>query len=151
MTRRDAFRLLGAAGVALAGCKSEEEATADSAGDLNLFGGCGHYDRLDVSFLSTVTRRFGLTPLNARVSAANDVRDCIDRDALETASTPSPIKLANVSLSESRVHESIRESRGQSELADIRWGGPATLEMKRRATSEMLGVFDRLGVANIRG
>ena len=103
-----------------------------------------------VSFLSTISRRFGLTPLNARVSAANDVRDCIDRDALETASTPSPIKLASVSLSESRVHESIRNSRGQSELADIRWGGPATLEMKRRATSGMLGVFDRLGTANIR-
>ena len=46
MTRRDAFRLLGAAGVTIAGCKSaDEEAAAASAGDLNLFGGCGTYDR----------------------------------------------------------------------------------------------------------
>ena len=104
-----------------------------------------------VSFLSTVTRRFGLTPLNARVSAANDVRDAIDLNALETANRPSPIKLASVSLSESRVHESIRTSLGQSELADLHLGGPATLEQKRRATSELLGVFDRLGTASIRG
>ena len=104
-----------------------------------------------VSFLSTISRRFGLTPLNARVSAANDVRDAIDRDALETANRPSPIKLATVTLSESRVHESIRNSLGQSELADRNLGGPATLEQKRRATSELLGVFDRLGTASIRG
>ena len=88
---------------------------------------------------------------DARVSAANDVRDAIDRDALETANRPSPIKLATVTLSESRVHESIRNSLGQSELADRNLGGPATLEQKRRATSELLGVFDRLGTASIRG
>ncbi len=104
-----------------------------------------------VSFLSTVTRRFGLTALNARVSATNDVRDCIDMDALETAGAPStPIALRSVSLSESQVHESIRYSLGQSELAEIVNGGPATLEQKTRATDQLLAAYDRLGVATIR-
>ena len=102
-----------------------------------------------VSALSTLTRRLGLDPLNKRVQNANDVRDCIDLDALETHSVRSPIRLSSVSLSEGRVHDSIRNSLGQSELAQIRYGGPATLEQKRRATDEMLGVFDRLGVARI--
>lgn len=103
-----------------------------------------------VSFLSTVTRRFGLTPLNRRVATANDVRDCIDRNLVETDRLPaSPVKLQTVALSESRVHESIRFSLGQSELADIRFGGPATLEQKRRGTDELLTALDRLGVAQI--
>ncbi len=103
-----------------------------------------------VSFLSTVTRRLGLDPLNARVAAANDVRDCIDMNAVETASTKSPISLLSVPLSESKVHASIAESHGQSELADLTIGGPASLEQKRRATDEMLAAFDRIGVARIR-
>jgi phospholipase C len=103
-----------------------------------------------VSFLSTITRRFGLTPLNRRVTAANDVRDCIDRNAVETAGLAStPIALRSVALSESLVHESIRESLGQSELALAVLGGPATLEQKRRATDELLAHYDRLGVATI--
>jgi phospholipase C len=104
-----------------------------------------------VSFLSTVTRRFDLTPLNARVRAANDVRDCIDLNAVETDRFPNaPVALRSVQLSESLVHESIKDSLGQSELADRALGGPATLEQKRRATDSLLGAFDRLGVANIR-
>lgn len=102
------------------------------------------------SFLSTVTRRFGLTPLNRRVSSANDVSDCIDRNAVETLHTPSPVAIRSVRLSERLVHESIRESLGQSELADVAFGGPASLESKRRATDEMLAAFDRIGVATIR-
>jgi phospholipase C len=102
-----------------------------------------------VSFLSTVTRRFGLTPLNQRVVKANDVRDCIDLDALERAGAPSPIALRSVSLSESLVHESIKESLGQSELAQAVMGRGATLEEKRRATDQLLAAYDRLGVATV--
>jgi phospholipase C len=105
-----------------------------------------------VSFLSTVTRRFGLDPLNARVAATNDVRDCIDMNLVETAGLPSaPAGLRSVRLSESLVHASIRDSLGQSELANVTLGRPATLEQKKRATDQMLHAFDRLGVATIRG
>ena len=102
------------------------------------------------SFLSTVTRRFGLDPLNRRVATANDVSDCIDRNSVETLHSPSPVGLRNVNLNESLVHESIRESLGQSELANVVLGGPATLEEKRRQTDQMLAAFDRIGVASIR-
>jgi phospholipase C len=103
-----------------------------------------------VSFLSTITRRFGLSPLNARVQEANDVRDCIDMNAVETANVPTPIALQSVMLSESAVHESIAESLGQEELAIAVNGGPATIEQKRRATDAMLAGYDRIGVATIR-
>jgi phospholipase C len=102
------------------------------------------------SFLSTVTRRFGLSPLNGRVAAANDFSDCIDLNAAGTLHTPSPVALQSVLLKESIVHESIRESLGQDELARIALGRPATLEEKRRATDQMLAAYDRLGVASIR-
>lgn len=103
-----------------------------------------------VSFLSTVTRRFGLNPLNRRVAATNDVRDCIDMNLIETAGAPpSPMRLQSVRLSESLVHESIKDSLGQSELAEVVYGGPATLEQKKRATDQMLMAFDRMGVATI--
>jgi phospholipase C len=103
-----------------------------------------------VSFLSTITRRFGLSPLNARVAATNDVRDCIDMNAVETRNVPTPIALQSVMLSESAVHESIAESLGQQELALVFNGGPATIEQKRRATDAMLAGYDRIGVATIR-
>ena len=103
------------------------------------------------SFLSTVTRRFGLKPLNNRVAQANDVRDCVDMNKVETHGGPSsPVSLRNVRLSESLVHESIRDSLGQSELAMVAMGRPATLDEKTRATDHMLQAFDRIGVANIR-
>jgi phospholipase C len=103
-----------------------------------------------VSFLSTITRRLGLTPLNRRVTTANDVRDCIDRNAVETSQFPStPVALQSVRLSESLVHESIRDSLGQSELAQIVLGRPALLEEKKRATDQLLAAYDRLGVATI--
>jgi phospholipase C len=102
-----------------------------------------------VSFLSTITRRLGLTPLNQRVVTTNDVRDCVDMDLLERSNAPDPVRLQSVNLSESLVHESIRESLGQSELALATLGRPATLEEKRRATDLLLGGYDRLGVAAI--
>lgn len=60
-----------------------------------------------------------------------------------------PVALQSVALSASLVHESIRDSLGQAELAEVVYGRPATLEQKRRATDEMLENFDRLGVATI--
>jgi phospholipase C len=103
-----------------------------------------------VSFLSTITRRLGLTPLNKRVVTANDVRDCIDMNAVETSQfPPTPVQLRSINLSESLVHESIRESLGQSELALAVQGRPALLEEKRRATDQILATYDRLGVARI--
>jgi len=110
-----------------------------------------HVQHDHTSFLSTVTRRFGLNPLNNRVATSNDIRDCIDMNKVETHGGPAtPIALRSVRLSESLVHESIRESLGQSELANVTMGGPATLEQKTRATDEMLQAFDRIGVASIR-
>lgn len=45
--------------------------------------GCAVSTQYDhVSLLSTLTRRFDLTPLNDRVSATNDLRDCIHPDFL---------------------------------------------------------------------
>jgi phospholipase C len=104
-----------------------------------------------VSFLSTITRRFGLKPLNRRVDATNDIRDCIDRNAVETDGVPgAPIALRNLVLSESQIHESIRDSLGQAELANAVLGGPATLEQKKIATDQLLQAYDRIGVAAIR-
>ena len=43
-----------------------------------------------------------------------------------------------------------RDSLGQSELAMVAMGRPATLDEKTRATDHLLQAFDRIGVANIR-
>lgn len=102
------------------------------------------------SFLSTVTRRFGLSPLNNRVAKANDVSDCIDMNALNSLKNPNPVTVQSVLLKESLVHESIKDSLGQDELAHIVLGRPATLDEKRRATDDMLAAYDRIGVATIR-
>lgn len=101
------------------------------------------------SFLSTVTRRFGLDPLNRRVASANDVRDCIDRNAVNTLAAPSAVALQSVALSESVVHASIADSLGQTELAGVVMGRAATREEKLRATDQMLVAYDRIGVADI--
>jgi len=65
MSRRDAFRFLGATGVALAGCKSEDDGTGSVEGDLNPFR-CGNGDKFAAATAKAPMTRY-LTPaaLNA--------------------------------------------------------------------------------------
>ena len=101
-----------------------------------------------VSFLSTITRRFDLDPLNDRVRTANDLADCVDRNALESRPRD-PAILPKTFVSESRAHDSVRNNPGQPEIADIAIGGQATLEDKKIYTDKFLEAADKLGVVSI--
>jgi phospholipase C len=107
-----------------------------------------HVEYDHTSIISTLTRRFGLDPLNDRVRTANGLEDCIDLDALER-SVASPALLPKTFVRESHAQDSIAESFGQSQLADRLLGGPLDREQKRIATNEFLHAADRLGVATI--
>lgn len=100
------------------------------------------------SIVSTVTRRFNLEQLNDRVRLANDFRDCIDFDALESAPRD-PALLPQTRVSEFDAHETNFASPGQSELAKDLTGGPIDRETKKIYTDKFLEAADRLGVARI--
>ncbi len=103
------------------------------------------------SILSTVTRRFALDPINDRVRRANDLADCIDRNALESVRQPEPIVLPRTVVSEFDAHETNYASPGQSELAMALTGRPnIDRETKKIHTDKFLEAADRLGVAEIR-
>jgi phospholipase C len=102
-----------------------------------------------VSLLSTLTRRFNLKSLNKRVDKANDLRDLIDFDALESK-PKDPAAMPKIQVSEKAAHESIRDSDGQKEIANLLLGGPVTLEDKKVYTDKFLENADRLGVADVK-
>ncbi|MBX3188720.1 MAG: alkaline phosphatase family protein [Labilithrix sp.] len=102
-----------------------------------------------VSPISTLTRRFNLDTLNDRVRTANDLRDCIDFDALER-SVPEPVVLPRTVVSQSHALDTIMESPGQAELMNRVLGGVPGKEHKRIATNAFLEACERLGVVEIR-
>ncbi|MDF2694577.1 MAG: Acid phosphatase, partial [Labilithrix sp.] len=101
------------------------------------------------SILSSVTRRFNLEQLNDRVRTANDLADCIDRDALEQAPV-APVILPRTRVSEFDAHETNNATPGQSELAERLLGRQVDRETKKIYTDKFLEAADRLGVAEIR-
>lgn len=68
-----------------------------------------------------------------------------------SGTTTGGLRLAQVQLSEKRVLASAEIADGQKEIVDKVFRGNVPFEAKKIFTNEMFGVFDRLGVANIRG
>lgn len=111
-------------------------------------GFVSHVTYEHVSVLSTLTRRFGLAPINERVRGASDLEDCIDPDALQGA-PHEPILLPRVRVSARRALESVLRGRGQSELAEDVLGQPVSADAKTRFTDSYLEALERLGVAEV--
>jgi phospholipase C len=101
-----------------------------------------------VAPIATLTRRFSLDPLNDRVRKANDLRDCIDFNALERAVDAPPL-LPKTVVSLGAAMDSIMESPGQGELMKRVLGGTPSMEHKKVATEKFLEAADRLGVTRI--
>jgi phospholipase C len=100
------------------------------------------------SVISTLTRRFNLRSINSRVDKAADFRDCIDFDALERK-PDAPAIMPKTRVSESLAQESIYQSTGQKEVANLLLGGPVSQEQKKIYTDKFLSKADELGVAEI--
>jgi phospholipase C len=113
--------------------------------------GCTVSTVLDhVSVIATLTRRFGLTPLNARVSATADLSSCIDPALLATPMAGLPV---SVDLSRTRLrsrpdagdHPELREALRRGRI-------PRALDRRREAgeiLERVLREGERLGA--IRG
>jgi len=116
--------------------------------------GCINSTVLDhVSVVSTITRRFGLTPLNQRVTATADVSSAINPELLRDPQPPAPIPKLAVSVSEVLS----KRGSGQDELAAMIASGDVVLPPDRRhpnASREVaLRLLDRaskLGVVTLR-
>jgi phospholipase C len=106
-----------------------------------------------VSPIATATRRFGLPPINPRVTATNDVSWAINPEYLRDPQPPAQIPILSVSVSEvlSRI------GTGQEELADMIRRGDVPLPADRRHPGasrdialRMLERAQRLGVVKLR-
>jgi phospholipase C len=66
--------------------------------------GCAISTRFEhVSVISTLTKRFGLMPMNDRVSATNDLSSCIDPATLSNPQPPPQLPQMTISLSRMRA------------------------------------------------
>lgn len=99
------------------------------------------------SLLSTLTHRFSLAPSNDRVRTANPLTDCV----ASSGGTSGNLRLAQVQLSESRVLASAEMADGQKEIVEKVFRGNVPFEAKKVFTDGLFEIFDRQGVANIRG
>lgn len=109
--------------------------------------GCVWSTRLDhVSVISTITRKFGLEPLNERVSATNDVAGAID-PALIDAPRP-PTTLPALKMQRRATYQSDVKFGGQTELSRYmdRVSAPVQLDRRTDHDAIMNQLFDR-GVA----
>jgi phospholipase C len=106
-----------------------------------------------VSPIATATQRFGLPPINPRVTATNDVSAAINPEYLRDPQPPARIPILSVSVSDvlSRV------GTGQDELADMIRRGDVPLPPDRRHPGasrdialRMLERAQRLGVVKLR-
>jgi phospholipase C len=96
------------------------------------------------SVAATLTKRFGLAPLNARASAANDLSPCID----PTATPAAPPVLPPVTMPRKLPHRP--PSDAHSELHDALAANPPPRHLDRRSeadavTARVLGWAERLG------
>lgn len=107
-----------------------------------------------VSVISTLTTKFGLVPLNERVSATNDLSSCIDPELVGNPQPPAKLRPLVVSRSE-LFAERYRGS-SQPELAAMIADGRIPLPPDRRhprasrdAAEVLLAHAQRLGVATV--
>jgi phospholipase C len=106
-----------------------------------------------VSVIATASRRFGLPPLNERVTVTNDVSSAIDPAYLDNPRPPAPIPMLSVSVSEMLS----RRGTGQDELAALVASGEIPLPRDRRHANasrevalRLLDRASRLGVVKLR-
>lgn len=107
-----------------------------------------------VSVISTLTTKFGLVPLNERVSATNDLSSCID-PALVGNPQP-PAKLPSLVVSRAELFAERYRGSSQPELAAMIADGRIPLPADRRHASAsreaaelLLAHAERLGVATV--
>jgi phospholipase C len=116
--------------------------------------GCIDSTQLEhVSVIATATKRFGLTPLNERVTVTNDVSSAIHPAYIDDPRPPAPIPQLSISVSEVLS----KRGTGQEELAAMVASGEIRLPADRRhpnASREvalrMLDHASRLGVVKLR-
>lgn len=116
--------------------------------------GCVDSTQLEhVSIVSTAMRRFGLAPLNERVTATNDVSSAINPEYFENPRPPAPIPQMSISVSEVLA----RRGTGQEELLAMVQRGEIPLPADRRHPNSshdvalrMLEHASRLGVVKLR-
>jgi phospholipase C len=105
------------------------------------------------SLLATVSRRFGLAPLNPRAAAAADLSPCLDPSRLG-APLPAPA-LPVVEISERQLARAAEPTHAShAELADALVARPAPRHLDRRGeadqiTRRVLGWGERLGAVRV--
>jgi phospholipase C len=110
--------------------------------------GCAVSTQLDhVSIVSTVTRRFGLEPLNERVTATNDLSSCIDPTFLDDPQPPSPLPPMRVKRPRPRAIAS-DEAVAQKELVAYFDAHPLPPALDRR--TELDAIAQRVLAAGVR-
>jgi phospholipase C len=107
-----------------------------------------------VSVIATATAKFGLAPLNERVSATNDLTSCIDPELVGNPQPPAAIPMLEVSRKD-LFHERHRGP-SQHELAEMIADGRIPLPPDRRhaqasreVAERLLAHAERLGVVKI--
>jgi phospholipase C len=101
-----------------------------------------------VSILSTITRRFGITPMTERIDRTTDLVDCMDPNLIE-GSPRRPIDLPVVALSHSLALASIQNSHGQVELREALGIAPLSRDRKADALSRFLEAATRAGAVRV--
>jgi phospholipase C len=116
--------------------------------------GCAISTQFDhVSIVSTVTKRFGLEPLNMRVTMTNDLSTCIDPNFLDDPQPPATIP--TMIVDRPQVHREGANVPGHEELfalADT-MNLPDTIDRRAYAQEAVDAVLDegeRLGVLVVR-
>jgi phospholipase C len=102
-----------------------------------------------VSFASSITRRFGLKNINRRVEAANDLSDCVDRDALESRAAD-PAIMPRTKVRADLAFESVVGNPGQKEVAERCLGRQVDDEQKKIYTDKFLEAVDKMGIVEIK-
>jgi phospholipase C len=111
-----------------------------------------------VSVISTLTERFGLSPINSRVTATNGLSSCIDPNKILTpgALTVRPPRLDPVRISMNAFAERMRRGplvRNQPELQDLCDSGMLPKWVDRRADDQIvrrvLEAGQRLGAVKL--
>lgn len=62
------------------------------------------------SVLKHISNHFNLAPLNQRVTAANDLSDCLDLDALAAGTPRAPMSIPAIEIDESSIRQECRRS-----------------------------------------
>ena len=106
------------------------------------------------SVLATVSRRFGLAPLNARVAAAADLSSCIDPRRLGAPLPPPRLPVVEISAQRLATRQA-RPSASHADLAAALEARPAPRGLDRRGETDqvirrVLGWGERLGAVRMR-